>query len=668
MLRIATYGIGLLIGLVLVAFWWSLRQWEGVLGPTYGARYEDGRVMIASGAALLELDRSGRLQRRIELAALGLGPIVNDLQPLSDGSVLLGDANRGAIVRCDSRRAECITLYDQSGAAGPLARSFKIAPDEARDRIYVSDSQHHRVLILDMDGRVVANSEDTKINLAFPNELILLRSDRLLVANTGNGELVSIDLNEGGFGAEIARLPFNMIRKGTEFSPIAIRRAPDGRLWTVVANNLLETGVVVFATADGNTRTVDLGAATNPLSLTALEDRMLVLDPTNVLVRTVSLDGAVEPAFGDDAFNSALADTAWKRRAYGYVRDSARWVLGTLLIALLVLYALARRRKTAATTVTGIHVEKNSLEGGASKERNESGQEPLLRRYWRGDLPLTVYPASGLVLALVVMLGALPLLRLGGWLGGPTGVALVVLVIWLLMPMTLVLWVVLTWRSAARTTARSPELALQARLIKGIVLIPVAVLGFAAFDAGGPQVVDSIRTIRDAVQGPQFTLRVVGGEAIAVRGRIEFGLVREFGDLLLAHPGIRRVYLDSTGGRAAEAKRVGALIAGRGINTYATGQCYSACILILMAGSERFLVQGALIGLHQPRFIGRLPWPFDDASLLREVREDWVSLGIDPGLVDRALAVPPNRIWRPTVEELIAGKLITGVVSRLPDS
>lgn len=349
MLERATYVVFGLIVLVLLALWWSMRQWEGVYGPTYAARFDDGRVMIASGAELFDLEESGRLLRRFKLKVVGLGPIVNDLQPLPDGGALVGDANAGAIMRCDFHAYRCFPVYDRTGRAGPLALAFKTAVDAARDRIYVSDSQNHRLLILGLDGRVIANTEDTKLDLSYPNELILLDGGRLLVADTGHGRIVEIDVRGEGFGGVLAEIALAGKRGFFTLSPIALRRAADGRLWVVLANNEYQSGEVVVLRADGRSRVaVDLGDDPDPLSLVILGDRVLVLDPTGVSVRSIAPDGVPGPDFGDAAFRSALAATATKRMVYGSVRRHARWVLVGLLIAAIALYLRHRRLKAAA--------------------------------------------------------------------------------------------------------------------------------------------------------------------------------------------------------------------------------------------------------------------------------------------------------------------------------
>lgn len=58
--------------------------------------------------------------------------------------------------------------------------------------------------------------------------------------------------------------------------------------------------------------------------------------------------------------------------------------------------------------------------------------------------------------------------------------------------------------------------------------------------------------------------------------------------------------LNSTGGRIDPSIRIGYLVRTRKWATTVDGTCQSACALIWLAGTERYLPQGAAVGFHQP--------------------------------------------------------------------
>jgi hypothetical protein len=59
------------------------------------------------------------------------------------------------------------------------------------------------------------------------------------------------------------------------------------------------------------------------------------------------------------------------------------------------------------------------------------------------------------------------------------------------------------------------------------------------------------------------------------------------------------VLLKSTGGKVAPAIQIGELVKAKGYTTVVSDLCASACALIWLAGSKRFMTPGARIGFHQ---------------------------------------------------------------------
>jgi sugar lactone lactonase YvrE len=339
------YALFGLIAIVLAAFGWSMWKWETVYGPTYAAVFDDERVMIASGATLYDLDARGNLLRKFKLATVKLGPIVTDFQPLRDGTALVGDANAGAIMRCDFYAYRCVPLYAAQGPAGRLAPAFKMAVDEARRRVYVADTQNHRILVLGLDGTLLGSTEQGGPELQFPNELVLLPGNRLAVADTENGRIAILDVSGDAIAPALAgEIAAHSTVEGVPMDPIALRVAPDGRLWVILSNNGLELGAVaVFDLQGKREKLLPTAEIVDPLSLAMLGDKVLVLDPSSVAVDVVGLDGRGLKPFGSAQFQAELDRTAMVRAVYGAIRAYAGIVLILLLVLAIALHLLTRR-------------------------------------------------------------------------------------------------------------------------------------------------------------------------------------------------------------------------------------------------------------------------------------------------------------------------------------
>ncbi|MDX5372002.1 MAG: hypothetical protein LPK18_06160 [Pseudomonadaceae bacterium] len=129
---------------------------------------------------------------------------------------------------------------------------------------------------------------------------------------------------------------------------------------------------------------------------------------------------------------------------------------------------------------------------------------------------------------------------------------------------------------------------------------------------------------------------------------------------LRAHPGqfARKILLlDSIGGSAAEAIRMGRLLRETGFDTLvpSDGVCQGSCVYLLAAGRKR-TVRGH-VAIHRPHFPAgesaraRLAgMPYDTAGYLRE-------MGVSPALASDMQAIEPQRMKLLTAQELARYRL-----------
>lgn len=124
---------------------------------------------------------------------------------------------------------------------------------------------------------------------------------------------------------------------------------------------------------------------------------------------------------------------------------------------------------------------------------------------------------------------------------------------------------------------------------------------------------------------------------------------------LRAHPGkfARKILLlDSIGGSAAEAMRMGRLLRETGFETLvpAKGVCQGSCIYLLAAGRKK-TVRGH-VGLHRPYFpagesaqSSRAGMPYNSAGYFRD-------MGVAPSLAVDMQAIEPQRMKVLSADEL----------------
>jgi hypothetical protein len=287
-------------------------------------------------------------------------------------------------------------------------------------------------------------------------------------------------------------------------------------------------------------------------------------------------------------------------------------------------------------------------------------------RHWRGELKLWVSYwivlfvgnfAAAIVIGIIVASVRLQ----GGFY--PPGIFAAFIAIWLCALVVSAWQFVGVWRSARRY--KQERLAAGRFRFWGYAAQAMCVFGtlgaVATFaNQGGPQIREAYRmAFANDPDIPDYTIRVTRDGAWAeIVGGVKYGLTDEFIKILAEPNRIKVVRLDSLGGRLGEAQRLYALIRDRGLSTYVSSRCMSACTLAFAGGRERYLRKGATLGFHRGSFPGVKDKELDDvqADVFRQA-------GFDAGFIATALATPNTDLWKPSEDELLKARVVTRVAT-----
>jgi hypothetical protein len=282
----------------------------------------------------------------------------------------------------------------------------------------------------------------------------------------------------------------------------------------------------------------------------------------------------------------------------------------------------------------------------------------FVARNWRGELPLWVsyWVVGWLGRATVLLMTSV----VGASLSPRTGFGP-----WTLFAATAALWVTIAliscwqlvgiWRSASRVGRTSFWAGLAKLSVVGAALLTTRTLAISAV----PQITEVTRiAFLDDPDIPAYSMRIMrNGTALEISGGLKFGICDDFVRIARAMPRLRVVHLDSVGGRVAEGQRLYAAIRERGLTTYVSRQCLSACTLAFAGGRERLIAPTGRLGFHGAAFPGQ---SVDGASGERNV---FASAGFDNAFVARAVVTPSDDMWFPATEELIRAHAVTAVAS-----
>lgn len=147
------------------------------------------------------------------------------------------------------------------------------------------------------------------------------------------------------------------------------------------------------------------------------------------------------------------------------------------------------------------------------------------------------------------------------------------------------------------------------------------------------------------------------GRTLYVIGSYGFGSEALVEQALDRNPDIATVVLAGPGGRAQVGFDLYRLIRDRGLATRVDGDCASACTFAFLGGVERSVSPGGRLGFHRASFPGMSDSDMHASN--RDLRRFLLQgARLAPGFVDRVFDTPPDDIWVPTPQELLAGRVI----------
>jgi len=288
----------------------------------------------------------------------------------------------------------------------------------------------------------------------------------------------------------------------------------------------------------------------------------------------------------------------------------------------------------------------------------------FIARHWRGELSLPrSFWINSVLLSIVaaVAFGAVGLAIHPGeqplfWLiwFGLTWCANILFDIW---------GAIGVWRAA--TAYRQSGKRFWGIAAKATMVLSLLHLGYSFLLVAIPQGLGIVEIVAGDKRLGSHQFKVLSnGTMLDFSGGISFGTAKEFELMLKSMDNVRTVRLNSNGGRIAEAQKISDLIQARGLSTYVSQHCVSACTVIFLGGKQRFMNAGAKLGFHQPYFRG-MTEAEKRASIARE-QARLEKFGLSKDFALRANATAPSGMWYPEQGELLREHVVTKIVTPQP--
>jgi hypothetical protein len=220
-------------------------------------------------------------------------------------------------------------------------------------------------------------------------------------------------------------------------------------------------------------------------------------------------------------------------------------------------------------------------------------------------------------------------------------------------------FVVMDWRTISAEAALSPA-SDPASPMSEPVLPPALTTGEP--DDAPAEVTTEPEALRQAIR---FELQP--GGILLAKGAIDAGAAQRFAAEIDARGEyVKVVQLDSPGGSVSDALAMSKLIRDRQLDTRVEkgALCASSCPLILSGGVERTVAEGAVVGVHQ--IFNGTREKLTPEMAMSEARHTTAiitrhldAMGIAPGLWQRAMETPPDRLAYLSAKDMRAFALTT---------
>lgn len=282
----------------------------------------------------------------------------------------------------------------------------------------------------------------------------------------------------------------------------------------------------------------------------------------------------------------------------------------------------------------------------------------FIGRHWKGESPFWL-GFLGWTLALTLLVYVIGMLWLTQWSlqDTPTSRIMQGVIVFALIGGAAIWQLVGTWRASSVTKA--PERWWVTRWFARAAAAIVAIIGLLMLSAM-PKGMSSLyqeATDQDWIGQNGYSV-TIEDENLVISGYMAWGVLDAVKRELAANPGIQMFVLNSPGGHVGVGTRLYDMVKARGLDTYSTEQCASACLLPYLAGNNRYLQQGAKLGFHSVGGEGGNSISAGTAKVLAIYRAS----GVPEPFIERMLATPVESAWWPSPKELVAANVVTEMV------
>ncbi len=282
-----------------------------------------------------------------------------------------------------------------------------------------------------------------------------------------------------------------------------------------------------------------------------------------------------------------------------------------------------------------------------------------IKKHWQGRFSLTQAFWLNFVL-LFFALGLLERLIFPPFIVDEIAVTTAVLVYFVVVKLVIYPWQVVGVLRCCATRIRLNTGRMRAIAAQFAVAVSLGVILLSTIETYQSLQIYKHKLALEAIAPPiaEYTLDLIKQDTlIHLSGPFEIGITNDVSDLLNRHPQVTGIILDSVGGQIYEGRGLARLIRENKLQTISLEQCLSSCTTAFVAGTTRSLGTNARLGFHQYKTYSLIPSINVDNEQAKDMAI-FVNQGVAPEFIDKIFMHPPEGMWWPEIDELVAAGVV----------
>lgn len=218
-------------------------------GPTAIVKSDSGTLITSLTNEFLLFNNSGEIERKVEFSFLNIEGPIEDMQIIGPDHLLVGDAGTESLHLCDLQFINCKKINTSNfNRTVKIGRFFKFFFDTASGVIYIADTEQHRLLKLNLSEKIVLEVIPKAGELKFPNDIVKIDENHILLADTMNERVIEIELSRNVAGKITKKISMkSKFIVDNESWPVGIYRMPTDEWWVIARSGSMQgTSVLRF--------------------------------------------------------------------------------------------------------------------------------------------------------------------------------------------------------------------------------------------------------------------------------------------------------------------------------------------------------------------------------------------------------------------------------------